>query len=159
MNFDQSFEKLIGHEGRYSNNPADPGGETMFGVTKAVARAHGYAGNMIDLPLNAAKLIYKSSYWDKARCDELPDAVRFDTFDAAVNSGVIQAVKFLQRAAGVQDDGVIGPKTLSAVRAMDSQLLDKRLSGYRLRFMTELKNWPPFAKGWAARITTNLIED
>lgn len=159
MNFDQSFEKLIGHEGRYSNNPADPGGETMFGVTKAVARSHGYTGNMIDLPLNAAKLIYKSSYWDKARCDELPDAVRFDTFDAAVNSGVGQAVKFLQRAAGVQDDGVIGPKTLSAVRAMDPQLLDKRLSGYRLRFMTELKNWPPFAKGWAARIATNLIED
>lgn len=159
MNFDQSFEKLIGHEGRYSNNPADPGGETMFGVTKVVARAHGYNGNMIDLPLNAAKLIYKSSYWDKARCDELPEEVRFDTFDAAVNSGVGQAVKFLQRAAGVQDDGVIGPRTLSAVRAMDPQLLDKRLSGYRLRFMTELKNWPPFAKGWAARIATNLIED
>lgn len=159
MNFDESFEKLIGHEGRYSNNPQDPGGETMFGVTKAVARAHGYTGNMIDLPLNAAKLIYKSSYWDKARCDELPDGVRFDTFDAAVNSGVGQAVKFLQRAAGVQDDGVIGPKTLSAIRAMDPQLLDKRLSGYRLRFMTELKNWPSFAKGWAARIATNLIED
>lgn len=159
MNFEQSFEKLIGHEGRYSNNPNDPGGETMFGVTKAVARAHGYTGNMIDLPLNAAKLIYKSSYWDMSRCDELPEAVRFDTFDAAVNSGVGQAVKFLQRAAGVQDDGVIGPKTLSAIRAMDPQLLDKRLSGYRLRFMTELKNWPTFAKGWVARIATNLIED
>jgi lysozyme family protein len=159
MNFEDSFEKLIGHEGRYSNNPADPGGETMYGVTKATARAHGYKGNMIDLPLSAAKLIYKSSYWDSVRADELPDAVRFDTFDAAVNSGPKQAIKFLQKAAGVNDDGVIGPKTLSAVRAMDPQLLDKRISGYRLMFMADLKTWPSFAKGWARRIAINLTED
>lgn len=159
ITFDEAFERLIGHEGGYSDNPNDPGKITMYGVTEAVARANGYKGHMKLLPLSVAKAIYKSSYWDKARCDDLPDAVRFDTFDAAVNSGVGQAVKFLQRAAGVQDDGVIGPKTLSAVRAMDPQLLDKRISGYRLRFMTELKNWPPFAKGWAARIATNLIED
>lgn len=159
MNFEDSFEKLIGHEGRYSNNPADPGGETMYGVTKTTARAHGYKGNMIDLPLPAAKLIYKSSYWDTVRADELPYAVRFDTFDAAVNSGPKQAIKFLQKAAGVNDDGVIGPKTLSAVRAMDPQLLDKRISGYRLMFMADLKAWPSFAKGWARRIAINLTED
>lgn len=159
MNFDQAFEKLIGHEGRYSNHSDDPGGETMFGITKATARQHGYNGAMIDLPLPAAKLIYKSSYWDKVRCDELPDAVRFDTFDAAVNSGTGQAVKFLQRAAGVADDGVIGPRTLAAVRAMDPQLLDKRISGYRLQFMADLKNWPSFGKGWVKRIAKNMIED
>lgn len=159
MNFDQAFEKLIGHEGGYSNHPDDPGGETMFGVTSRVARANGYAGSMRDLPLATAKAIYRSSYWDSVRADELPDAVRFDVFDASVNSGPGQAVRFLQRATGSTDDGRLGPLTMRAVKAMDPQLLDKRLNGYRLRFMCELKTWPSFGRGWASRIATNLIED
>lgn len=159
MNFDAAFEKLIGHEGGYSNNPADPGGETMYGVTFRVARAHGYTGAMRDLPLDTAKAIYRKSYWDTVRADELPDSVRFDVFDASVNSGPGQAIRFLQRATGVADDGRLGPLTLRAVKAMDPQLLDKRVNGYRLRFMAELKSWPSFGRGWAARIATNLIED
>lgn len=159
MNFDQAFEKLIGHEGRYSNHPDDPGGETMFGVTKKVARANGYEGAMIDLPLSKAKEIYRDSYWDSVRADELPAAVRFDVFDAAVNSGPGQAVRFLQRACGVADDGRLGPVTIRAALAADPQILDKRLNGHRLRFMTELKVWPSFGRGWASRIATNLIED
>lgn len=159
MTFDDSFKKLIGHEGRYSNHPDDPGGETMFGVTKAVTRANGYAGNMIDLPLDTAKRIYRDLYWNTVRADELPEQVRFDVFDAAVNSGAGQAIRFLQRATGVADDGRLGPQTMRAVKAMDPQLLDKRLNGYRLRFMCELKTWPSFGRGWAARIATNLIED
>lgn len=159
MNFEQAFEKLIGHEGGYSNHPNDPGGETMFGVTENVARANGYKGSMRDLPLVLAKSIYRSAYWDSVRADDLPDAVRFDVFDASVNSGPGQAIRFLQRATGSTDDGRLGPLTMRAVKAMDPQLLDKRLNGYRLRFMCELKTWPSFGRGWAARIATNLIED
>lgn len=159
MKFDEAFEKLIGHEGGYSNHPDDPGGETMFGVTAKVARANGYAGSMRDLPLVVAKSIYRASYWDTVRADDLPDAVRFDVFDCAVNSGPGQAIRFLQRATGVSDDGRMGPQTMRAVKAMDPQLLDKRLNGYRLRFMAQLNTWPSFGRGWAARIATNLIED
>jgi len=159
MNFDQAFERLIGHEGGYSNHPDDPGAETMYGVTYNVARANGYTGAMIDLPLATAKVIYKKSYWDTVRADELPDAIRFDVFDASVNSGPGQAIRFLQRATGATDDGRLGPLTIRAVKAMDPQLLDKRLNGYRLRFMAELKTWPSFGRGWASRIATNLIED
>lgn len=159
MNFDQAFEKLIGHEGGYSNHQNDPGGETMFGVTKRVAIANGYAGSMRDLPLATAKAIYRKSYWDSVRADDLPDAVRFDVFDCSVNSGPGQAIRFLQRATKTTEDGRLGPVTLRAVLAMDPQLLDKRLNGHRLRFMTELKTWPSFGRGWAARIATNLIED
>lgn len=159
MNFDQAFEKLIGHEGGYSNHPDDPGKATMYGVTEAVARSHGYQGRMIDLPLATAKAIYRQLYWDAVRAEELPEAIRFDVFDCAVNSGAGQAIRFLQRATGVADDGRLGPLTIRAVKAMDPQLLDKRLSGYRLRFMAELKVWPTFGRGWATRIATNLIED
>lgn len=159
MNFDQAFDRLIGHEGGYSNHPDDPGGETMWGVTLNVARSYGYNGQMRSLPRDIAKEIYRGLYWNRCRAEEMPEAIRFDLFDTAVNSGVGQAVKLLQRAAGATDDGVIGPKTLAAVRAMDPQKLDKRFSGYRLKFMTGLKNWPTFAKGWANRIASNLIED
>jgi len=159
MTLDEAFEKLLGHEGGYSNNPADPGGETMWGITYRVARAWGYVGQMRDLPIETAKDIYRSLYWNKVRADELPDAIRFDVFDCAVNSGVGQAVRFLQRAAGAPEDGIIGPKTLRAARLMDPQKLDKRLSGYRLLFMADLKTWPTFGKGWARRIGNNLIED
>lgn len=159
MKFDEAFDRLIGHEGGYSDNPADPGGKTMWGITERVARSWGYTGDMRNLPRSVAKEIYQALYWNKVRAEEIPEAVRFDVFDTAVNSGVTQAVKLLQRAAGAVDDGVLGPKTLAAARTMDAQLLDKRFSGYRLRFMTTLKNWPPFARGWAARIATNLIED
>lgn len=159
MKFDEAFDRLIGHEGGYSDNPADPGGKTMWGVTERVARSWGYTGDMRDLPRSVAKEIYQALYWSKVRAEEIPEVVRFDVFDTAVNSGVTQAVKLLQRAAGAVDDGVLGPNTLAAARSMDAQLLDKRFSGYRLRFMTTLKNWPPFARGWAARIATNLIED
>ena len=86
-----------------------------------------------------------------------PDAVRFDLFDAAYNSSVEQATKWLQRAAGAADDGIIGPKTILAVRMADPHKLAARFNGHRLRFLTDLKTWPDFGRGWARRIADNLM--
>ena len=155
MNFDQAFDKLMTSEGGYSNHAADPGGETMYGITVGVARAQGYHGDMQRLPLDFAKEIYKRSYWAPCRCDELPAAVRFDVFDAAVNSGGAQAARWLQRAVGVPADGVIGPQTLAAVNACP--YVTSKFNGQRLKFMTDLPNWPQFGKGWARRIDFNLL--
>ena len=58
MNFDEAFELLLGHEGNYSDHPADPGGKTRYGITEAVARDVGYRGDMRDLPLDLAKRVY-----------------------------------------------------------------------------------------------------
>ena len=158
MNFDRAFDRLIGHEGGYSNHPRDPGGETMWGVTAKVARAFGYEGPMRDLPRDTAKAIYRNQYWDAVRADDLPDTVRFHIFDAAVNSGVKQAVMWLQRACGADADGVLGPRTIAAVRATDPALLAGRYCGIRLRFMTDLSTWDAFGKGWARRMASNLME-
>jgi len=155
MDFDTAFERLIGHEGGYSFHPSDPGGETMWGVTARVARANGYTGDMRSLPVEAAKAIYRRLYWDAVKADQLPSSVRFDVFDAAVNSGVGQAAKWLQRAAGVADDGVIGPATLAAA-AGAGPTLAPRFNGYRLQFMADLPTWPSFGRGWARRIASNL---
>lgn len=155
MTFDEAFDRLLGHEGGYSNHPSDPGQETMWGVTARVARANGYTGDMRALPREKAKAIYRKDYWATVRADELPEALRFDVFDAAVNSGPKQAAKWLQAAVGASVDGVIGPQTLAAARDADG-MAPARFNGARLRFMTDLPTWASFGRGWARRIASNL---
>lgn len=158
MNYNEAFEKLLGHEGRFSNNPNDPGGPTCWGVTERVARANGYNGDMQFFSQADAKVIYRRLYWDAVRADELPESVRFDVFDGAVNSGVVQSIKWLQRAVGVVDDGVLGSQTLAALRAASGPVIAARYNGQRLMFMTNLKTWSAFSGGWSRRIAKNLMD-
>ena len=91
------------------------------------------------------------------KADQLPGAVRYLVFDAAVNSGVGQAARWLQRAVKVKDDGVIGPMTLLAANQSNPEALVRRYLSQRLRFMSDLANWPAFGRGWARRIA-DLME-
>ena len=154
MTFDQAFTVLIGHEGGYVSDSRDPGGETKYGISKRAYPTLDIAG----LTLDAAKTIYKRDYWDRAQCDALPPAVAFQVFDTAVNSGIGQAIRFLQRAVGVADDGSVGPLTLGAVRRLDAESVAARFNGHRLEFMTKLSTWDVFGKGWARRVAKNLQE-
>lgn len=152
MNFDQAFDVLLKHEGGYSDDKADAGGKTRYGITEAVARTAGYRGDMRELPLDLARTIYRREYWDAIRADDLPATLRYPAFDAAVNSGVGQSIKWLQRAAGVKDDGVIGPVTLAAVAQLDASALRMRMLAQRLRLMASLPSWPAFSRGWVSRV-------
>lgn len=156
MDFDRAFDLLMTHEGGFSNHPNDPGGATMYGVTEKVARENGYTGNMQDFLLEDAKKIYRKKYWDACQCDVMPEAVQYPLFDAAVNSGSGQAIKWLQSAAGVKSDGSLGPVTKHAVAMASPMVLRQQMVGKRLRFMTELKNWPSFSKAWSRRIAAIL---
>lgn len=131
MSFQHAFEKVVGIEGRYSNDPKDSGGETMYGITAAVARANWYAGAMRDMPLQTAQDIYRRQYWDLLRLndvDALSPSIAYEMFDTAINQGVGVAGRFLQRALNAlnregsdyQDmvvDGIVGPGTMHALRA------------------------------------------
>jgi lysozyme family protein len=154
--FDECFRVLLGHEGGFVDHPADPGGATRWGVTERVARAAGYVGDMREFPESEAKRIYHASYWSPARTDELPPAIRQAVFDGAVNSGVRQSVKWLQRAIGAKDDGVVGSQTITMARAAPPDFVKRRMLAQRLRFMTDLKTWPHFGRGWARRIADML---
>lgn len=156
MNFDQAFDLLMGHEGQYSNNAADPGGETMWGITAKVARASGYVGDMRALPRDTAKAIARAQYWLPSKADILPDEIQFDMFDTAYNSGVTRANKLLQLAVGVPDDGVVGPQTLRAVAAQKPLFISMRFNAERLMYLTSLPTWGAFGKGWARRVAVNL---
>lgn len=153
MTFDQVFDKLIGHEGGYVFNPHDPGGETKFGISK---RSYPHL-DIHALTLADAKTIYKRDFWDRAQCDKLHPDLAFELFDGAVNSGIGQAIRWLQRAVGVADDGVVGPLTLASInRENDPSAVQARYNGHRLDFMTRLSTWDVFGKGWARRIAFNL---
>lgn len=154
MNFDDAFDALIGNEGGYVNNPADPGGETKYGISK-----RSYLGEDIkSLTLDRAKAIYLRDYWGPAGCDALPDQLRFQVFDMAVNSGVKPSIKALQLAVGETVDGVLGPLTLQAVQSMPALRLVARFNGARLSQLADLSTWPAFSRGWARRIASNLME-
>lgn len=154
MTFDDCFEKLIGHEGGYVNNPADPGGETKFGISK---RAYPSI-DIADLTIDDAKAIYRRDYWGRAQCDRLPPALAFQVFDGAVNSGIGNSIRWLQEAAGVAVDGVAGPLTVRKVGDMDPSVILARYNGVRLKFMASLSTWDVFGRGWARRIAANLME-
>lgn len=155
--FDDAFAALMQNEGGYVNNPVDPGGATMYGITERVARAHGYAGDMHDIPLDLAKSIAKAEYWNPYQCDQMPPLIAFQVMDAAYNGG--RPAQWLQQAVGVSADGVIGAQTIKAVRTMDQDLIIRRFDGYRLRYLASLKMWPEFSRGWANRISGNLLRE
>lgn len=165
MIFEQAFERLIGHEGGFQNNPKDrgnwTGGKVGVGVlkgTKFGISAMTYPEEDIQrLTLERAKLIYKRDFWGPAGCDAVPEGLKFDLFDTAVHSGYPRAVKFLQKSTNEVADGDLGPRTLQAIQSMDPERLIARFNGWRLDFLNDNPElWDEFGRGWAQRIAENL---
>ena len=146
--FDQAFEIVIGHEGGYSNNSADPGGETKYGISK---RSYPNV-DIASLTLDGAKQIYQRDFWGKAGCDQCDPGLALIVFDAAVNNGVGQAVRWLQGAVGVTADGVIGPQTQAAIKATDAQQALVAMHAARIYMMAGLSTWGTFGRGWSKRL-------
>lgn len=155
--FDKCFRELIVNEGAYSNHPQDKGGETMYGITRETARAYGYTGAMRNMPLSAAKEIYRKGFWEKNKCHLMPHVLAFHVFDACVNHGAGNATRFLQRALGVADDGIIGKVTISAFLHHENLLaLVVAFNAERLKFYTKLNSFNSFGRGWINRVARNL---
>lgn len=156
-NFDDALKALLKHEGGFVNHPKDPGGMTNLGVTKKVWEE--FVGHEVDeqtmrgLTPESVAPLYKQRYWDAVRGDDLPSGVDFVVFDCAVNSGVGRASKFLQRALNVADDGKIGPTTLAAVKAKNSQDLINSFCEQRQAFLEALPTFDTFGKGWTRRVS------
>lgn len=153
MKFAIAIDRVLGNEGGYVNDPHDPGGETKWGISK---RSYPNV-DIANLRREDAIAIYQRDFWNVVDGDELPDAVAFQALDFAVNSGCDTAVRYLQKAAGVADDGHVGPHTLEALNAMPPAVLLITFLALRLQFMTRLKNWRDSSAGWANRIANDLL--
>ncbi len=155
--FERAFADLLENEGGYTKNPKDPGGETMWGITAATARHAGYMGPMADMPVSVAKEIYRERYWHPS-FDQMSYAVAFQVFDASVNSGNVVAARWLQKAVGVKDDGIIGPITMAAVARLSPLEIVIKFNAARLAFLAALPSWQYFGRGWVNRIANNMTK-
>jgi lysozyme family protein len=150
MNFDQAFDRLIGHEGGYVNDPQDPGGETNWGISK---RSYPNV-DIKNLTRDGAKAIYLDDFWTPLA--DADPAIKYQVFDFAVNGGLPVAIRKLQEAIGVADDGHWGPHSMQVLGEMDVNDVLMKFNAQRLRFYTSLQKWPRFGRGWTNRVAGNL---
>ena len=154
-NLEECMARLLEHEGGYVWHAQDPGGETNFGVTRAVYEQYVgrqvMDGEMEGLTHDDVYPIYKENYWDAVRGDDLPSGVDWSCFDWAVNSGKSRASKALQRIVGVEADGGIGPMTLRAVAEVEPEEIVKQMHYVRDKFYRSLDTFEVFGKGWVRR--------
>jgi lysozyme family protein len=150
MTFDEAFDRLLGHEGGYVNDPNDPGGETSWGISK---RSYPNV-DIKNLTRDGAKAIYLRDFWEPL--GNADGAIKFQVFDFAVNGGLSTGLRKLQAAIGVADDGHWGPVSAGALARMDKNDVLLRFNAQRIRYYTSLSKWPRYGAGWVNRVAGNL---
>jgi lysozyme family protein len=160
--FDYCLAQVLEFEGGWTDDPIDPGGPTNKGIIlKEYAKFLGIKDLVAvkealrHIPDADVASIYKKNYWDKVKADQLPVGLDQPVFDYAVNSGVKRAGLDLQKQLGFKDedlDGVIGPKSLTAVSGIED--LPEFIKAYierRRRFLRSLNTFWRFGNGWISR--------
>ena len=182
MNFQEAL-KLVGlAEGKYTNDPKDPGGETICGLARnknpdlkiweildrwkengttspdeldRLARGDVYFMELV-------RSVYKGRYWNATECDILPPLLRYPMFSCAVNCGTTTAIKILQRSLGINDDGKFGTETYRACRIGDIKARVERFCDeWVLYYQNLIKARPALKKyenGWYNRVK-NVLRD
>ncbi|MGV0961840.1 MAG: glycoside hydrolase family 108 protein [Limnohabitans sp.] len=143
--------RILGHEGGYWDDQV--GGPTKWGISK-----RSYPD--LDIPaltVEDAEVIYRRDFLAPLQVNRYEDGLAFQLLDFAVNSGQQTAIKVLQRALGLNPDGLIGSKTLATIAGKSESDLVMIVIAARLQFMASLKNWDSNSEGWANRMARNLL--
>ena len=164
LTFDQAFERLIGHEGKFTNDPQDRGNWTTGVIGKGELKGTKYGISAMTYPdldiknltLVQAKQIYKRDWWDKINADQINPALVFQVWDFAINAGMGTAKRKLQLAVGVLDDGIIGNLTIQAINKAELNDILLKFNAERLKYYTSLSTWPRYGKGWTLRVAGQL---
>jgi len=151
MEFKTALKHVLQFEGGLVDHPKDPGGITKYGISLRAYPELGAEG-IRNITVDKAGKIYKEDYWDKTKCDELPDELKLMVFDCAVNQGVNYACRALQSALSVKVDGVLGPITLAAARAATGLDVANKVAHNRYLRYRRNRNWNTFGDGWMARL-------
>lgn len=165
-------------EGGYINNPKDPGGETNHGITEAVARNHGYVGQMRDLPKEFAENVYFKDYIEKPGYVPIirqSPALGEELVDSAVNAGTARSSRWFQNALnslnrGGKDyptilvDGRVGLGTVNAYKSLERvrgrvlacQMVIKLMDAQQANHYMSLTHLATFTPGWVANRIGNV---
>ena len=156
-NFPICLAFTLKSEGGYSDNPADPGGATMEGITLSTYRDWEHdqtltAEDLKQITSEEVSSIYQANYWTSTLCDSLPPGVDLMCFDMSVNAGTSRSVKLLQATVGSSIDGTMGPNTLANVAKIDATMLINQLAIHQSAFYKSLATFPTFGNGWLSRV-------
>jgi len=151
--FGKAVRIVLKWEAGYVNDPADPGGETKFGISK-----RSYPDlDIKHLTEQQAIDIYKHDFWDACKCGQLPYPVAVVVFDTAVNMGSHTAIKMLQKSINVSVDGIIGSETISKTNTMEPAALLPVFCSLRTAKYITLTGWERFGSGWTRRVFDVVI--
>lgn len=165
--YKKAFTYYLELEGGYSNHSSDRGGKTMYGVTEALAREHGYNEPMKDMTLETAECIIKKAFWDKFWGDKLDYEVAEKMLNLTTNQGLRTGIKHFQRALNLYEginikrDGLMGYDTYGAYKKVTDRaegLLSllkylNVLQGYRyIRIIENDASQKAFTRGWTRRL-------
>ncbi|MBF0549250.1 MAG: hypothetical protein HQK60_01820 [Deltaproteobacteria bacterium] len=166
INFDTAVAIVLKFEGG-AKYVVDSGGPTKYGIslrfyTKEID-PKATANTIKALTEDQARAIYKSEFWDKCYCDQLPDSLALAVFDTAVNMGVAEAVKLLQteinswhpKGVPLAVDGIMGSATIAAAISTDTENITNSYLNRRLRLYVTLakdKRRGIYLTGWTNRV-------
>lgn len=153
-----TLDHILAHEGGWANDPQDPGGCTMRGITLATYRAHGHRGaTCADLrksTLAEARRIYQVGYWAGVRGDDLPAGVDLQVCDHGVNAGIARGVALLRDALGAGPQSSLAKlvETARRVYLRDPAALVREVAARRERYYRGLAQFPRYGRGWLRRV-------
>lgn len=158
-NREESIVLVLKSEGGYTNDAADPGGPTNWGITIFDARMYwrpgATAADVRSMPKDVAIKIYQAKYWATLNCDALPAGLDYSLFDYGVNSGIGRAGKVLRRLLGLPATTYVVDQTvLAAVAKRDVKQLITALNDERMRFLRGLGTFGVFGRGWTSRVNS-----
>lgn len=178
-NFEKCQKFVLKWEGGLTDDAADSGGLTKYGVSWAYLKDLEQMRNSVlreilgtgtvtrqtikDLTLDQAWRLFKYSFWDPFNLDDMPLAVALCCYDMAVNHGRFNAMKIMQRACNLLPsvmpklavDGKYGPKTRAAMNLANcpngiGAIANKRQSFYD-SIVANRPSQRVFLKGWTRR--------
>ena len=160
--FGSIFEYILSVEGGYSNDKADKGGKTKYGIIEIEARKYGFKGDMKDLTKEIAEDIYKNKYYLSNNLDKIKDKrVALSIADWTINSGnwgtkkAQQAVNILKGEILVVD-GVLGEKSIEAINSIRPEMFLNQYHVLQRRFYQAIvdhnASQKVFLKGWLNRV-------
>jgi len=160
--FEVALHFVLDHEGELANHPYDRGGMTYRGIArKAWPQWEGwkYIDKGQTPPIELVRKFYYENFWVPLKCDSLPPPIAIFLFDSAVGSGHVLPTRWLQRAIGAKDDGIMGTETIqkaqqAPLQAVVDSMLRRRVLLYDHIVRNDSKQYT-FLAGWLRR-TMNL---
>lgn len=156
--YNDAMKQVYLDEGGYTNDAADPGGPTNWGITIWDARKYwkpdATAADVRAMTKDVAAAIYEKHYAAPLNYNDLPAGVDYAMLDYGINSGISRAIKVAQGIVHVTPDGLMGPNTLAAIQKTDPTYLVNAIYSERLAFLKNLRTWSTFGRGWSNRVAT-----